>query len=369
MRQALKAALLLIAFTTFASAQSSPTEIINRSLEAIGTKQARNRIVRITAVADCVGPNGKYLTEIDSAIDSRLIFSQTRSDGTKYLGVQNGQFRWKQSGDGEFSLTDAREGYVWRSHDYQRLALEIGSRFREFAYAGQEPFGATSAVRLNAVDELGNPASVYFDQTDGKLIGFVIRNPFSQAREEIRTIFSDWRRVESVRLPMVATAIDKSGEFVLRFGVIKINGQGLGRFAVPPKVGAMSEILALHNQMRAAHFDRNADLLVDGFSQDFSDLRNGKIERPARKVSIDRFASYFQNTRFIEWDDIEPPVIKVSDDLKMAYTIVHKRVRASVTRLDGSETEVSDEFSWIATYRKVLGIWKMTAIASTRSAK
>ena len=129
----------------------------------------------------------------------------------------------------------------------------------------------------------------------------------------------------------------------------------------------MNELLVLHNQARAAHFNRDPELLVSDFADDYTFIGGGKIQKPAREASIARFRSYFNNSTFLEWDDITPPVIKVSDDASMAYVTVHKKVKLLARDEKGAEREETEIYAWLATYRKIGGKWKLTTIASTNT--
>ncbi len=363
------ALILFIVSAAVTAAQEPASAIIGRSLDAIGAKSTRERVKSIYAVADCSGPNGNYTTEIDSATGARLVFRQFRPNGKSYIGIQNGLVYWTRTDAGDFDLADVKAGFVWRSHDYQRIALEIGQRFRDYVVAGEEEFAGKRAWKLDAKDELGNEASVFFAISDGLLIGFTIRNPFSNSPESIRTVFSEWKQVGKLKLPSVATATDKSGDFVLRFREIRLNRSKDALFAVPPRVTAMREVFEIQSRERAAHFGRDAALLVSMFADGFADISNGVINRPSRETSLQRFENYFRNSEFIEWDDITPPVIKVSDDATLAYALVNKRVRLRTKDSEGARIEVTDVFSWLATYQKVDGEWKLTAIASSRAPK
>jgi hypothetical protein len=135
----------------------------------------------------------------------------------------------------------------------------------------------------------------------------------------------------------------------------------------PAKAEAINEILKLHNEARAAHFKRDARLLVSSFADDFTDVSNGKIRKPTREESLNRFQNYFNNSTFLEWDDITPPVIRVSDDATMGYAIVHKKVRLLAKDENGSEREETEIFAWVSIYQKIGGKWKLTAVVSTNT--
>jgi hypothetical protein len=123
----------------------------------------------------------------------------------------------------------------------------------------------------------------------------------------------------------------------------------------------------LHNQARAAHFKRDAKMLVSSFADDFTDIRDGKIQKPQREASLSRLQAYFKNSTFLEWDDIKPPVIRVSEDATMAYVVVQKKVKLLTKDEKGTEYEEVEVFAWVAVYRKTGGRWMLSLVASTRT--
>lgn len=349
-------------------AQGEPSAIIENSLQAIGGKKEIAKIRSLQAVADCTGPNGKYTTEIYSAKGARLIFKQVSASGKIYLGQTNGQTFWtKDEKSGDFSLADGKEASVWRGHDFQFLAMEIATRFRDLTFAGAENFNEKAAFQLRGKDELGNAADIFFDKETKLILGFTVQNPFSAEPEKIRIVFNEWKTVGGLKLPAKVTATDKQGDFVLNFREIVLNKTDEQIFAVPLKVTAMNELLELQKQARVAHFTRNGKLLVSTFADDFTSIAGGKITKPTREASLTRFQNYLNNSTFIEWDDITPPVIKVSDDATLGYVLVHKKVRLLAKKENGTQTEETEIFAWIETYRKIKGEWKLTAVVSTNT--
>ena len=85
------------------------------------------------------------------------------------------------------------------------------------------------------------------------------------------------------------------------------------------------------------------------------------------KQNLNRFQNYLNNSTFLEWDDITPPVIKVSDDATLGYVLVHKKVRLLAKDENGKEQEETEIFAWIETYQKIKGKWKLTAVVSTNT--
>jgi hypothetical protein len=198
------------------------------------------------------------------------------------------------------------------------------------------------------------------------MLGFTIQDPFEKS-ETIRINFNEWKQTGALKLPSKVTATDKQGDFVLNFREIVLNKTDEKMFAVPARVLAIRELSELQKKARVAHFTRNANLLVSTFADDFTSISGGKISRPAREASLNRFQNYLNRSTFLEWDDITPPVIKVSDDASMAYVLVHKKVRLTAKNENGTETEETEIFAWIEVYRKIKREWKLVAVVSTNT--
>jgi hypothetical protein len=361
-----KLSLFIFIFVLNLSAQD-PKLVIENSIRAMGSAKHLSNIRSIRAIANCTGPRGPYTTEIFSAGNRRLIFRQVRA-GSVYKGQTNGQVFWTtDEKTGEFSLADAKAAFAWRSHDFQWMAAEVGERFYDFSFEGEENFAGKPALKLGAKDELGHPAALFFDKDSHLMLGFVIQNPFNDRAELIRNVFNEWRQIGKVKLPSKITVTDKQGDFVLNFHDISLNKVDEGMFVVPRQVTAMAELNELHKKQREDHFNRDAAAMAAGFTDDFTNIANGRITKPTRDESFQRFKNYFGRSTFLEWDDITPPVIRVSSDGTMGHTIVHKRVRLLSKGEDGKETEVTEVYAWVALYRKINGKWLLTAVSSTNT--
>ena len=57
------------------------------------------------------------------------------------------------------------------------------------------------------------------------------------------------------------------------------------------------------------------------------------------------FVESFRGATYFEWDDLEPPIIRVSDDASMAWIIV--RVRARKTQPDDSDEPHERNFVYV----------------------
>jgi hypothetical protein len=116
---------------------------------------------------------------------------------------------------------------------------------------------------------------------------------------------------------------------------------------------------------RAAHFEKRADLLAAGFADTSLFVARGEVEATTPGAARERVQAYFDRSTFQEWDDIEPPRIRVSPDGRMAYAIVHKRVRLTAPDSTGATVADHTVFAWVELYEKLDGRWRLMAVAST----
>ena len=101
------------------------------------------------------------------------------------------------------------------------------------------------------------------------------------------------------------------------------------------------------------------------FADNVTQLQRGTLSSKTKAENLARFKSYFSSFKFSEWEDIAPPVIKISKDGTMATKTVRKRVRGSYKNEKGEDVSDHTVFAWIEVWEKLDGRWKLTTIAST----
>jgi hypothetical protein len=79
----------------------------------------------------------------------------------------------------------------------------------------------------------------------------------------------------------------------------------------------------------------------------------------------DFFEGYFRGARYEEWDDLEPPVVRVSDDGSMGWIVSRVRVKRTSPGADGTPQERAFVYAGIMTYEKSEGRWIRVANVST----
>jgi hypothetical protein len=126
-----------------------------------------------------------------------------------------------------------------------------------------------------------------------------------------------------------------------------------------------AELLKIHAADRRAHFQTDADLLFSNAADQFTSVSNGKISHPTVAESKARFREVFRDAKYFEWDDMEPPIVKISDDGSMAWMVVRVHVRRTKKNSEGVEKEETFTYAGITTYEKKGQRWVATSNAST----
>lgn len=124
-------------------------------------------------------------------------------------------------------------------------------------------------------------------------------------------------------------------------------------------------LLKLHKQQQTAHLSKDAKLFAEMFHDPIIQIKNGNISRNSYEATIARVQPYFDMSTFLEWEDITPPEIRISQDGTMAYKIVHKRVRLTQEGENGETVYGHSVFAWLETWEKIDGKWQIMAAVST----
>ncbi len=135
----------------------------------------------------------------------------------------------------------------------------------------------------------------------------------------------------------------------------------------PVQSEAVNELLRMHHRDRAAHFDRDAAYIFSNFADEYFSVGNGRVTEPGREADQKRMQAYLDASTFLAWDDLAPPIIRLSNDETLVYVLVHKRVRLLSKKETGKQEEGTEVFAWSMTLRKIAGKWKVTSVTSTRT--
>jgi len=126
-----------------------------------------------------------------------------------------------------------------------------------------------------------------------------------------------------------------------------------------------AELLRIHAQDRQAHFGLDPALILEHQGEPFVTVGNGRIDEASRDEVGAHFARYFAGAAYDEWDDLEPPRIRISTDATLAWMIVRNRVRRSQTQPDGTFVQRQFVYAGLTGYEKRNDTWYRIANVST----
>ncbi len=126
-----------------------------------------------------------------------------------------------------------------------------------------------------------------------------------------------------------------------------------------------AELLRLHQEARTAHLEKRADLMVGPFDDSLRFVARGEVSMQSPEANRVRLQAYFDRSTFQAWDDIAPPLLRISPDGRMAYKIVQKRVRLTAPDSTGRAVAEDVVYAWVEIYQKPRDRWILTTVAST----
>jgi len=126
-----------------------------------------------------------------------------------------------------------------------------------------------------------------------------------------------------------------------------------------------NRLLEIHENIRQAHLDLDADAMVSTFADPVIRVARGAISQISREDARQNYKEYFQDSVYHEVDDLEPPIVRVSQDATMAWVIVRTKVRLTHKNESGGEAERAFIYAGIVTCEKRDGEWIRTANVST----
>lgn len=121
-------------------------------------------------------------------------------------------------------------------------------------------------------------------------------------------------------------------------------------------------LLEIHSRDRRAHFATDVEAALASVHEPHIYVRNGVIQHLSCSDLEKTFREYFRDTTFLEWNDLEEPIVNVSRDGTMGWMVERLKVRR-IIKGEGDERQFI--YAGITVYEKRDGTWLKVANAST----
>lgn len=125
-----------------------------------------------------------------------------------------------------------------------------------------------------------------------------------------------------------------------------------------------AEILRLLKKEQEYHLNKDSVGFANSLGNGLTSVNRGFVNTATIEENTSRFNRYFSSVEFVKWDDLKEPVIRFSEDGKMAYAIIEKEV-ILMYEDEGKSMEETTEFAWVSIYRKTASSWQIEVVAST----
>ena len=126
-----------------------------------------------------------------------------------------------------------------------------------------------------------------------------------------------------------------------------------------------AEILDLHAAFINAHLDADVEALLENQADQLTFVAHGDVEVRTVEATRALLAGYLQDTVFTEYRDVQQPIVGVSADGSLGWSIVQVKVAGTRHQGDGSRRELDFTCAWLTLYQRQGNRWMRTAEVST----
>lgn len=119
-----------------------------------------------------------------------------------------------------------------------------------------------------------------------------------------------------------------------------------------------ARLLDLHAEAMEAHRVSDVERLLKAESDDYIVASRGEVSRPTLEERRSFLGPYLRATRFTEYVDVVPPVVKVSRDGTLGWVIAQVRARGEQVSASGAKQPIEFESAWIELYEKHGNEWR-----------
>jgi hypothetical protein len=133
-----------------------------------------------------------------------------------------------------------------------------------------------------------------------------------------------------------------------------------------PRESERQTLLRLHQGILDAHRHNDLDAWMDTESDDYVMVSQGEVHTPDKVSRRERLAPYLANTTFRTYEDLVPPIVRISDDATLAWLIAQVHVVGTQHRPNGTDVDFDVVWAWIELYEKRDGRWLRTGNVSNQ---
>jgi len=134
----------------------------------------------------------------------------------------------------------------------------------------------------------------------------------------------------------------------------------------PPDLESLRlEILEMHRDFIQAHLDKDAAFIAMPTSPDYLSVSDGIVRNINASEMEQKLSEYLDSTEFSAYNDVAEPIIGISRDGSLAWSVVRVRVAGQRSRMDGPPQNFDTLWAWMTLYRRSGDQWLRIVDVST----
>jgi hypothetical protein len=231
------ACLASVAMATPLAAQHLAPEaerVLAAAQAALGNHATVAQIRTIETVAECRGPRRAYRTMVWSATDGRVLFEQQFDSGHLYRAGLSRSGGWEYDPDSARYTRATPLTYAdVQGHEIHLLIVAPQAIFGRPLGVRDTMFAGHDAVAVSFRDTLGGLVTGFYARADTLALGFSFPDHRNPGGKPVVLLFSEWRRIDGIRLATRAVYWQGRDPYRFRFTRIRLNSVADSVFAMP----------------------------------------------------------------------------------------------------------------------------------------
>ena len=369
MRRASPSLLLLCLFLAGSPlhAEETAAAALQRLADAVGTREARQALVGISARAEANGPRGAFASEMISLDDGTARFRLLMAEGgTELLLAADRPYTRSLTGASRelAAATDRSLASFVRGHEVHRMLLDLELRFRPDSRAAEPGCQA-----LLGPDDL---AVTICRATDSALPATIeLALPAGLGGGSTRIELGDWRGLHGVQLPFAADFLHAGERHtyryreVLPFRLAPGSTLPAAPAALFARLGDLAALAAAHERVLEAHRRSDVGMLLADSAQRTVSSGRGTLNETSRDALAARLGPYFERSRFTRYEDVVVPIVAISADGTLGWLACQIEADGTSAAPGAPPEPIAFGFSWVELYARNDGPWRSIGNASS----
>jgi len=133
----------------------------------------------------------------------------------------------------------------------------------------------------------------------------------------------------------------------------------------PDHESLRAEILEMHRDFIQAHLDKDAAFIAKPTSPDYLSVSDGIVRNIDASEMEQMLSEYLNSTKFSTYNNVAEPIIGISRDGSLAWSIVRVRVAGQRSRPQGPLQNFDTLWAWLTLYQRNGDQWLRIADVST----